>query len=141
MIVGVTLWCYIMPTKHERIGVVKDEALQQALESVASIVGVTTPAATVVHDLAIRGARAIQDDATSRTGLLRDLAEWSTGTLRRGTPTCWLGLTSSRPGDVSRRFASGRQVGVGARGGSARARGVDGGAGDGEDRHLPAGQI
>ncbi len=79
VITGVTLWCYIMPTKHERIGVVKDEALQQALESVASIVGATTPAATVVHDLAIRGARAIQDDATRRTRLLRDLAEWSTG--------------------------------------------------------------
>ncbi len=79
VIIGVTLWCYIMPTKHERIGVVKDEALQQALESVASIVGATTPAATVVHDLAIRGARAIQDDATRRTRLLRDLAEWSTG--------------------------------------------------------------
>jgi hypothetical protein len=67
-----------MPTKHERIGVVKDEALQEALESVASMVG-GTAAATVVHDLAIRGARAIQDDAARRAGLLRDLAEWSTG--------------------------------------------------------------
>jgi hypothetical protein len=67
-----------MPTKHERIGVVKDEALQEALDSVAPIVGVTTPAATVVHDLAIRGARAIQDDAARRAGLLRDLAERST---------------------------------------------------------------
>jgi len=78
VILGATLPCYIMPTKHERIGVVKDEALQQALESVASIVG-ATPAATVVHDLAIRGARAIQDDAARRSELLRDLAEWSTG--------------------------------------------------------------
>ncbi|MGO9751836.1 MAG: hypothetical protein ACLP8S_12155 [Solirubrobacteraceae bacterium] len=67
-----------MPTKHERIGVVKDEALQEALESVAPIVGATTPAARVVHDLAVRGARAIQDDAARRTELLRDLAEWST---------------------------------------------------------------
>ncbi len=79
VIISATLWCYIMPTKHARIGVVKDEALQEALESVASIVGTTTPAATVVHDLAIRGARAIQDDAARRDEFLRDLAAWSTG--------------------------------------------------------------
>jgi hypothetical protein len=68
-----------MPTKHERIGVVKDEALQAALERVAPIVGRTTPAATVVHDLAIRGARAIEDDAARRDEFLRDLVQWSTG--------------------------------------------------------------
>ena len=68
-----------MPTKHERIGVVKDEALIEALESVAPLVGVATPAATVVHDLAIRGARALRDDAARRNELLRELAAWSTG--------------------------------------------------------------
>jgi hypothetical protein len=68
-----------MPTKHERIGVVKDHALLEALESVAPIVGAATPAATVVHDLAIRGARALRDDAARRATLLQDLAAWSTG--------------------------------------------------------------
>ena len=49
-----------MPTKHERIGVVKDAALSQALDSVVPFLGSTTPAATVVHDLAIRGAQALR---------------------------------------------------------------------------------
>jgi len=68
-----------MPTKHERIGVVKDEALTEALESVASILAPTLPAATMVHDLAIRGAQALRDDAARRTRLLGELAAWSTG--------------------------------------------------------------
>jgi len=66
-----------MPTKHERIGVVKDEALVEALESVASILG-AAPAATQVHDLAIRGARALQDDEATRNRALQDLVDWST---------------------------------------------------------------
>jgi len=68
-----------MPTKHERIGVVKDAALSQALDSVVPFIGSTTPAATVVHDLAIRGAQALRDEATRRDALLRELAAWSTG--------------------------------------------------------------
>jgi hypothetical protein len=68
-----------MPTKHERIGVVKDEALTQALESVSAIVGSGTAAATIVHDLAIRGARALRDDTARRDELLTELAAWSTG--------------------------------------------------------------
>ena len=67
-----------MPTKHERIGVVKDQALVEALESIAPLVGPTAPAATVVHDLAIRGAQALRDEETSRRELLRELADWST---------------------------------------------------------------
>lgn len=67
-----------MPTKHERIGVVKDDALTEALESVTSIVDVATPAATLVHDLAIRGARALRDDRDGRNELLRELAARST---------------------------------------------------------------
>lgn len=45
-----------MPTKHDRIGVVRDRALAEALESVEPLLGAQTPAATAVHDLAIRGA-------------------------------------------------------------------------------------
>jgi hypothetical protein len=67
-----------MPTKHERIGVVKDEALIQALESVAPLLGMATPAATRVHDLAIRGAQAVRDDHARRDELLGELAAWST---------------------------------------------------------------
>lgn len=73
-----TLRCRTMPTKHERIGVVKDATLKEALESVAPIVGVATPTAKVVHDLAIRGARALRDDAAERDVLLRELAARST---------------------------------------------------------------
>lgn len=67
-----------MPTRHDRIGVVKDQALSEALESVASIVGASTPAATVVHDLAVRGARALCQDAERRDALLAELARLST---------------------------------------------------------------
>ncbi len=67
-----------MPTKHDRIGVVKDQALVEALESVAPLVGPRAPAATVVHDLAIRGAQALRDEETGRRELRRELADWST---------------------------------------------------------------
>lgn len=67
-----------MPTKHERIGVVKDQALLEALESVAPIVGASTPAATVVHDLAVRGAQALREDAERRREMLGELARLST---------------------------------------------------------------
>jgi hypothetical protein len=67
-----------MPTKHERIGVVKDRPLADALESVAPFVGADTPAATLVHDLAIRGAQALRAAEELRRERLRELAEWST---------------------------------------------------------------
>jgi hypothetical protein len=67
-----------MPTKHERIGVVKDESLVEALESVAPFIESDTPAATLVHDLAIRGAQALRVDEERRRERLRELAEWST---------------------------------------------------------------
>jgi hypothetical protein len=67
-----------MPTRYERIGVVKDEALAEALESVAPYARADTPAATLVHDLAIRGAQAMRAEEERRHELLRELAEWST---------------------------------------------------------------
>jgi hypothetical protein len=68
-----------MPTQHERIGVVKDEELAEALASVSSLVAPQTPAAKLVHDLAVRGARALREDGERRTEALHQLAEWSTG--------------------------------------------------------------
>jgi len=68
-----------MPSKYDRIGVVRDPALSEALESVAPILGASAPAATVVHDLAIRGAQALRDETSRREELLRELAAWSTG--------------------------------------------------------------
>jgi hypothetical protein len=67
-----------MPTRYDRIGVIKDDALIDALASVRAIVGESTPAATVVHDLALRGAQALQDDTARRQDLLNDLAKLST---------------------------------------------------------------
>ena len=67
-----------MPTRYERVGVVKDEALSDALASVRSIVGESTPVASVVHDLAVRGAKALREDESRRAELLRDLARLST---------------------------------------------------------------
>jgi hypothetical protein len=67
-----------MPTKHDRIGVVKDEALMEALESVTPLVGAARPSATLVHDLAIRGAQALRDEEARRGELLRQLADRST---------------------------------------------------------------
>jgi hypothetical protein len=69
-----------MPAEHERIGVIKDEALSDALASVRSIVGEATPIASVVHDLAVRGAQALREDESRRDELLRDLARLSTST-------------------------------------------------------------
>ncbi len=67
-----------MPTRQERIGVVRDDALSAALESVRSIQGETTPLAARVRDLAIRGAEALRADERRRRELLTELAEWST---------------------------------------------------------------
>jgi len=49
-----------MPARYECIGVVKDEELSAALDSVAPLVEAETPTATLVRDLAIRGARALR---------------------------------------------------------------------------------
>jgi len=68
-----------MPTRHERIAVVKDEALSEALASVAPIVGGTKPASALVHDLAIRGAAAMRAEAAEREEQLQRLADWATG--------------------------------------------------------------
>lgn len=68
-----------MPTKHERIGVIKDEELSDALDSVAPLIETGTSAATVVRDLAIRGARALREEEGRRRESIERLVEWSTG--------------------------------------------------------------
>lgn len=83
-----------MPTRYGRIGVLRDEALAAALESVAPIVGVNAPAATVVHDLAIRGAQALRAEAEHRRELLQRLADWSTSDDPPGTARSSRGSTS-----------------------------------------------
>jgi hypothetical protein len=68
-----------MPTRHQRIGVVNDEELAAALESVAGLVAPGMPAAALVRTLAIRGAQALRDEQQHRADALRRLADWSTG--------------------------------------------------------------
>jgi hypothetical protein len=48
-----------MPTRFARIPVTKDHALAEALDRVAPLVEPDRPAASLVHDLAIRGAEAM----------------------------------------------------------------------------------
>ena len=54
---GVTLDA--MPTRHDRIAVTKDPELAAALDSVAALVPPASKPATLVHDLAVRGAEAL----------------------------------------------------------------------------------
>jgi hypothetical protein len=68
-----------MPTKYERIGVIKDEPLSAALDSVAPLVDASIPAATLVRDLAIRGALALREEEARRHESIERLVEWSTG--------------------------------------------------------------
>jgi hypothetical protein len=48
-----------MPTRHDRIPVTKDPELAAALERVTPLVPVGTRPATLVRDLALRGAEAL----------------------------------------------------------------------------------
>jgi hypothetical protein len=48
-----------VPTRFARIPVTKDQALADALDRVAPLVEPGRPAASLVHDLAIRGADAM----------------------------------------------------------------------------------
>jgi hypothetical protein len=49
----------VMPTRFARIPITKDPALVEALDRIAPLVEPSQPAATLVHDLAIRGAAAM----------------------------------------------------------------------------------
>lgn len=52
-----------MATAHPRIAVTRDPELDAALRRAGSLLGADPPAARLVRDLALRGARALEDDA------------------------------------------------------------------------------
>lgn len=67
-----------MATRFDRIPVTKDPALAAALERVAPLIGVGKPTATLVHDLAIRGADALVEEKRDRAQQLAWVAEVTT---------------------------------------------------------------
>lgn len=66
-----------MPTKHPRIPIIKDGALAEALETVAPYFPGKKPA-TIVHDLALKGAQAVLEAEQVRKEAIQRLIDWST---------------------------------------------------------------
>jgi len=66
-----------MPTKYPRIAVTQDEELSAALERVAAVVS-DAPTATVVHDLAVKGAEALLAEHKAEETALERLIAFST---------------------------------------------------------------
>ncbi len=65
-----------MPTKHERISVVKDPELAEAIEAARREPGAEQrPAAAIVRDLALRGAAAQREQEDGNRRKRRELAE------------------------------------------------------------------
>ncbi len=67
-----------MPTHFARIPITKDAALAEALDRVAPLVEPEKPAATLVHDLAIRGAEALIAEHGANAEAVERLIERST---------------------------------------------------------------
>jgi hypothetical protein len=67
-----------MPTRFARIPVTKDLTLAEALDRVAPLVEPNQPAATLVHDLAIRGAEALLAEHGRHSAAIERLIERST---------------------------------------------------------------
>lgn len=67
-----------MATRFNRIAVRKDPALAAALDRATPLIGAGKPAATLVHDLAIRGADALVEEQHSRTRRLAWVAKVTT---------------------------------------------------------------
>lgn len=61
-----------MPTKHQRIPVTNDPDLADALRRVEPLFQ-GAPAARIVHDLAIKGAEAIEREQDTRAKAMEDL--------------------------------------------------------------------
>lgn len=74
-----------MPTRHPRISVTKDPELAEALERVRAIVG-TAADASLVREMALRGADGVLEDETTRRDRLDRL-------VRRTTMAGWLGMS------------------------------------------------
>lgn len=77
---GVAPRCYhrAMPTRFLRIPVTKDHALSEALGRVAPFLEPDQPAASLVHDLAIRGAEALLAERQQDAEGIERLIERST---------------------------------------------------------------
>jgi hypothetical protein len=69
-----------VPTRFTRIPVTKDLALAEALDRVAPLVEPNQPAATLVHDLAIRGAEELFAERGRQAEAIERLIERSTST-------------------------------------------------------------
>lgn len=67
-----------MATRFDRIPVTKDLALAAALDRVTPLIGAGKPMATLVHDLAIRGADALIEEKRDRARQLAWVAEVTT---------------------------------------------------------------
>lgn len=67
-----------MPSKYPRIAVTKDPQLGAALDRVAPLLGRSQKPATVVHDLAIRGAEQVLKEHRRRRETLEALSARST---------------------------------------------------------------
>ena len=61
-----------MPTKHPRINVAKGPDLAAAISRARSVMA-NLPEATIVHDLALRGAEALAEDERGREEAIDDL--------------------------------------------------------------------
>ena len=66
-----------MPTRHRRISVTNDPELDEAITHARPLLN-GAPDATIVRELAIRGARALAADSVNRLEVLEQLAQWST---------------------------------------------------------------
>ena len=66
-----------MPTKHQRIPVTNDPDLTEALRRVEPLFQ-GAPAARIVHDLAIKGAEAMEREQDQRVAAIERLIERST---------------------------------------------------------------
>jgi hypothetical protein len=69
-----------MATRFDRIPVTKDLALAAALDRVTPLIGAGKPTATLVHDLAIRGADAFVEERDRRSKQLAWVADVTTST-------------------------------------------------------------
>ncbi len=67
-----------MPTKHQRIPVVRDAALEQALADAERLLGPAAHNAGRVHELALRGVEALKREEAARREGLERLAALST---------------------------------------------------------------
>jgi len=64
-----------VPTSRPRISVTKDPALAEALDRARALLGSQAPEASLVHDLAVHGARLLTEEHARRARSLDDLAD------------------------------------------------------------------